>query len=155
MADETETETVPDSKKKLVKPGIAVAALAVGYYMFLGPGAGAPAEPLDTPEVQLAPAEGEIVEVGSMTVNLNGDQLRYARLGFALVLEEGAVSADVESRLALMRDAALSEVSQWEPDDLRTSAGHQLLRDGLTQRAMEVWPEGEVIRVVLTELIVQ
>ncbi|QBI21245.1 flagellar basal body-associated FliL family protein [Egibacter rhizosphaerae] len=101
------------------------------------------------------PEEGEVVEVAEMTANLAGGDLRFARVGIALVLEEGREAAEVEGRFPLMQDAALDELAAMTPEELTSEEGVAQLRDRLTDRAHEIYDEGEVVRVALTELIIQ
>ena len=157
MAD---TEEAPaEGKRKFDPKTLALGALLIGgaAYFFLlkptpAPADGAAAAPAPA---AMAVVEGDIVEVGAMTVNLSADGLSFARVGMALVLSQPNTSVEIEPRMALFRDGAISEVAQWGPEDLRTPAGHQLLRDGLGEVAAEIWPDGEVVRVVLTELLIQ
>lgn len=155
MAEATEEAS---SKKKLDPKTIAIGVLLLGgaWFFFLKPAPeAAEASEAAEPAAPVVAVEGEIAEVGTMTVNLSSEQLSFARVGVALVLAEGGVASEVEPRFALFRDKAISEIAQWGPADLRTPAGHQLLRDGLSEAALEVWPDGGVLRVVLTELLVQ
>jgi len=89
-----------------------------------------------------------------MTVGLVDDGA-LARVGFALVLAEGADSAAVGNRIQLLQDAALTTISQFTSAELRSTEGLDRLRGELTTRAHEIWVDGEVVRVVLTEVIVQ
>ncbi|HVL99751.1 MAG TPA: flagellar basal body-associated FliL family protein [Egibacteraceae bacterium] len=102
-----------------------------------------------------APQEGAIVDVAQMTANLAGPQVHYVRFGFAAVLAADVAAADVEGRFALLKDAALSEIATFSADHLRTPAGVEELRGRLTARAAGVYPDGQVLRIVLTELVVQ
>ena len=90
-----------------------------------------------------------------MTVGLAGDDGALARISFAMVLSEGADSAVVGNRVQLLQDAALTSMSQFTAEELSTVEGLDRLRAELTAKALEVYPDGEVIRVVLTEIIVQ
>lgn len=139
---------------------VVLFAGAAAYGLFLKP-TPAPAAAEDaaaaepTPEASPEPVEGEVIDVATMTINLAGEDLRYARLGFAVVLESMADPAGVAGRFPLLKDAAITEVSTFTPDELRTSDGVARLRSTLSEEAVELFPDGEVLRVVLTELIVQ
>lgn len=138
------------SRLRLVIVAIVVLVGAgVGGYLFLTGGEAASAE------VEAPPAEGAVVEVGTLTTNLAGSPGRYARVGLALVLAEGTDPATVEERFALVKDAAISELGQHDAATLQGPEGSQELRDGLARRLGQVYPDGEVLRVVLTELLVQ
>ena len=136
------------SKLLLLVGVLAVLGVAAGGFLFLG-GEGAAAEE------PTAPVEGPVVEVASMTLNLAGPATSYAKLAFAAVLVEGADEAAVSARFPLLKDAAITEVGTIDAATLRTPAGVEELRDRLTERAADVYPDGEVLRIVLTELVVQ
>jgi flagellar protein FliL len=99
--------------------------------------------------------EGEVVEVAQMTLNLAGPQTHYARVSFAAVLEEKADAEKVKLRFPLVKDAVITEVGTFTAEVLRTPEGVEQLRERLTERVVGLYPEGEVVRVVFTELVVQ
>lgn len=136
---------------------LAVIIVAMAVYMFVLAPSGGDGEAEPEPEPTMTePVEGEVLPVSVMTINLNDDDLRFARVGFALVLDASVGdSAALEEKFPLLQDAAITEVSKFTADRLLTEEGQQELRDVLTQHAQEVYPNGEVIRVVLTDLIVQ
>lgn len=147
IADDGEDKPRRPRRRLLLVIGGALLgiALAGGVFFLRGP----------AEEEAAAPVDGPIVEVAQMTVNLAGSQLHYARFGFAVVLQEEFAAPDVEERFPLLQDAALSEVQTFNPDVLRTPEGLDELRGSLTARAGEVYPDGQVLRVVLTEMVVQ
>jgi flagellar protein FliL len=157
MAD-TVAVTAPAArggKRKLVLVVLvlaAVAAGAVGGKMLL---AGDPGVPGEEVAAAPAPAEGEVVTVAKLTASLAGGGSHYARVEFGAVLADTATAAAVEPRFPLLKDLALSTLMGFEPEELRTVAGADRLRQELTARAGEVFPDGEVLRIVLTELLVQ
>lgn len=132
--------------------GVVLAVgLGVGAYVFLGGDQAAADAP---PPAEEAAVDGPIVEVGTLTTNLAGST-RYARVGIALVLTADADPAAVASRLALVKDAAISEIGSHEAETLQSDGGTEALRVGLTERIVALFPDGEVSRVALTELLVQ
>lgn len=153
VAELTETPpgappVAPKSRRKLVIVAVAVlAALGGGAFFLLG---GSDEGGPDAPA-----AEGVIVDVAEMTANLAGPEVHYVRFGFAAVLSAGIAPADVEGRFALLRDAALSEIGTLSAQHLRTPEGVEELRSRLTARAGGIYPDGQVLRIVLTELVVQ
>lgn len=154
MADEETTEAAEekkDGKKKLIMMGLPVLVLLAAGYMVLGGGGGDEAEAAEPPP----PVEGAVVAADPITVTMSGDPVHYVKLTFALVMEETADRSAVEGKLPLMYDAAISVVGTYDAEDLRVPAGLDRLRSDLTDRATEVYPDGEVLRVVLTEVIVQ
>ncbi|HWH33221.1 MAG TPA: flagellar basal body-associated FliL family protein [Egibacteraceae bacterium] len=136
------------SKLAIIALVLAIAALA---FVFLKPGASA--EPAAPPE----PQPGPVVDVGQMLVNL-ADAGRYARVSFALVLAEGTAvgSADgVEANFPLVKEALLFEFSKVTAAQIREPGGLDAIAAALSERARAIYPDGEVMRVVLTELLVQ
>lgn len=142
-------EARPPRRRRLLLAGAAAVVLVAGAGAFLlggdGGDDGAGGQPL----------EGDVVEVAQVTANLSGAQLRYARVTFSVVLAEDAVPGDVEGRFPLLQDAALGEIQAFDAERLRTPQGADELRAGLSARARELYPDGQVLRVVLTELLVQ
>lgn len=155
-ADETaqgaETKKGAAGKKKLVILVVLALALGAGGFMAMRM-LSAPAA--EEPVAEPTPVEGEVLDVAEMTATLAGDTPHLARVGFAVVLEESADSALVESKFALLKDAAVTELTESSADELVTPAGVDDLRSRLSVRARDVYPDGEVLRVVLTELVVQ
>lgn len=136
------------SKLAIIALVLAIAALA---FVFMKPGASA--EPAAPP----APQPGPVVDVGQMLVNL-ADAGRYARVSFALVLAEGTAvgSADgVEANFPLVKEALLFEFSKVTAAQIREPGGLDTIAATLSERARSIYPDGEVMRVVLTELLVQ
>lgn len=137
------------SKKKLVAIVLVAVLAAGGAFTFMKGGS---AEADTTPA---APVAGEVVDVAQMTVNLANAESRFARLSFSVVLPEGVVKEAVAPNFPLLQEAVLREVSQFDAGMLRAAGGFDALAEALTARAHEVYPDGEVLRVVLTELLVQ
>jgi flagellar FliL protein len=137
-------------KKKLII--ILVVVLAGGGFaaktFLLGGGEEAKAEAAPT-------APGEIIEIDPLTVNLSDPGLHYARVGLGVVLAEGALAEEVESHLALLKDSAISIVAKYPSDVLATLKGQNKLRHQLTDAAQELFEKEVVLKVVLTELVVQ
>lgn len=127
---------------------LAAAGAFTAMRLLAGPSVAAAAEPAE-------PVEGAVVDVAEMTATLAGDPPHLARVGIAVVLEESADEAAVSPRFALLRDATVSELTRSPAPELMTSDGVDSLRDRLTARAQDIYPDGEVLRVVLTELVIQ
>ncbi len=131
--------------KKLLLLAVVLAAVAAVATSTLLPG--------EDPDGE--PEEGAILEVAQLTANLGGEDLRYARVGFAVVAAADVETSEVERRFPLLQDAAISQIGSMTPDDLHGEEGIDRLREALTERAREIYPDGEVLRVAITELLVQ
>ena len=81
--------------------------------------------------------------------------MRYARITFAVVLPEGGDSAAVGERMPVLKDGVLDVVAGMTAADLVGPQALATLRESLTAKAVEIYPDGEVLRVVLTEVLVQ
>ena len=151
----TETPAPRRGRKKLliVVLLLLVVAVAAGALTGMLPGFGGGGQ--DATATPAAPVEGAVVDVADMTASVGGDQPGYVRFGFAAVLAEGADQTAVAARFALLKDAALTEISRTSLPALRTPDGIEALRAALTARAHEIYPDGEVIRIVLTDLLIQ
>lgn len=99
--------------------------------------------------------EGEIVALEPQTTTLGGGSLRHARVAVAIVLAEGVDPTVVAERSELLQDALLRELADMDAEGLRSAAGSDRLRRRLSEEAVTIWEEGQVVRVVLTELLVQ
>lgn len=150
MTDNVEsTEPRKKGKKKLIILLLLVLAVGGGAYFFLF--AKSPPPSVD----EAAPVEGDVVDGATMTMALAGEPAHFVRISFALVLSEGTDTGTVGKRIQLLQDAALTVISGYLADDLKTGEGLDRLRNDLTSSAHAIYPDGEVIRVVLTEVIVQ
>jgi flagellar FliL protein len=156
MADD-EVGAVDEEKKgkgKLIGIVVGVLVLAgVAYFVFLGGGGGDSGEAGVTTTTVVV--DGPVIEVDEMTVTLADDPIRYARLKFAVVLPEGGDTTVVGDRVPLLKDAVLSTISGYTADQLVGADALNSLRDQLTASALTVFTDGEVLRVVITEVLVQ
>lgn len=136
------------SKLRLALIGVSVvlATAAAVWFLVLAPDAEAADVPLE---------EGEIVSLEPQTTTLGEARLHHARVALAVVLVEGVDPAIVTPKAALLQDALLRELATMDADGVRSSAGSDGLRDRLTEDARLIWDEDQVVRVVLTELLVQ
>ena len=150
MADEAPKK----SKKTLIFIIGGVLAVGAAAFVFLGGGGGSEAEAAAV-TTTLVPVEGPVIEADQMTVNLADPDARYARVKFAVVLPEGGDSAAVGERFPILKDSILSVLSGYEAADLKGADALDELRRAFTDKAFEVYEEGEVLRVVITELLVQ
>jgi flagellar basal body-associated protein FliL len=153
MAEEAVAEEAKKGKGKLIGiVGGVVVLLGVVYFMFLGGGGGDAEAGVTTTTL---PSEGAVIEADQMTITLADDPVRYARITFAVVLPEGGDSAAVGERMPVLKDGVLDVVAGMTAADLVGTEALTALRESLTEKALEVYAEGEVLRVVLTEILVQ
>lgn len=142
-------------KKKLIIGAVAVLALGGVYKFVLAPSpAPAEGEGEEAPEA-LALAEGEILELPEVVINLADPETRYARVGLALVLEEGLVAKDFELEAAIAKDVALSYLSSFTYAQLRDPVVKQQAKDELSRLVREAYGDAKVVRVLWTVLVMQ
>ncbi len=155
MAEDISAAEAPEKGRQGKLIGIiggVLVLLGAVYFLFLGGGGGEEEAGVTTTTV---PVEGAVIEVDEMTITLSDDPVRYARLKFAVVLPEGGDTAAVGDRVPVLKDAVLVVVAGYSAADLVGPDALVGLRDDLTASALEVFAEGEVLRVVLTEVLVQ
>jgi len=146
----TEGAVEKRGKGRLIIALVVVLAAAGGAYFFLFSGGGGdPAEAAPEPPAEV------VVDGATMTVALPGDPSHIVRVSFALVLPEDTDTAIIGKRIQILQDEALTTITGYTGEELRTVEGLDRLRSDLTARAQVVYPTGEVLRVVLTEVIVQ
>jgi len=153
--DDDEEASKGGLKGKLIPVVVVVVAVVAAQQLgFIG-GGSPEVEPTATETEEVVVLPGASVEVAQMTVNLASEDLRYARIGFGLELAAGTDAALLEPKYNLLKDALITIAIGMSPELLRTAAGQQDLRDQLTAKAQEIFPDGEVLRVILTDLVVQ
>lgn len=148
-----ETQEKGGSKKKLMIGG-GVAVLAVIGYLFFGGGGGGDPEAAGT-TTTIAIVEGAVIESDEMTVNLTDSTVRYARIKVGLVLPVDGDSTTIGERMPILKDSILGVVGRYDAATLLEPGTLDELRQRFTDEANEVWTNGEVLRVVITELLVQ
>lgn len=141
-------ESGSGGKKKLLVIALVVllVAGAAAWFLVIAPGGEAEAAEV---------VEGTVMPLDPLTTTTGTAALHHARVALALVLTEDADEGAITARAALLQDALLREVATMNADLLRSADGSNQLRANLTTHAQEIWPDGEVLRVVLTELLVQ
>lgn len=148
---EPAVEEAKKKKSKLIPLliGVVVLLAGVAVYLFLFAGGD------DTPvEPTGPPPEGVIIQLEPLVTTTGMETPKHARIGLAVVLVEGADATVIADRAPLLQDALLRHIAANDADTLRSAAGSDALRSYLTAAAQDIWPDGEVARVVLTELLV-
>ena len=165
-----EGEEGAKKKKKGGKKKILILlVVGVGGYMMFGRSSGASAD--ESPPIPLSEeAEGAVVEVGTLTVNLADEAPRYVKVGVALVLVEGADPLSVAGKFPLVLDAVLTEISSMTAVELLSDTGFEEAKRRIGDQAIGIYNEEAVYdeetgtetggvrtvkRIVLTELLVQ
>lgn len=149
MAKDTSGKQGKGRKVKVVV-GLVVllgAGLAARTMLLGGEGTQAEAKPKEE--------EGVIVTMDPVTVNLADPGFHYARVGFGLVLTTSAKYKTIEERLPLFKDEAIRTVGKFESRVLKTVEGQDELRRRLSEVASELYGEEEILKVILTEIVVQ
>lgn len=154
--DATDADAQPPPRRLGLRRAALVLAAVIGVGAALGVAGWWWLGPADAGAEETPPAEGDVLTVEPMTVGLVDD--RHARIGFGLVLAEGVAADELEERLPLVNDAALSRVAGFEPAELSSPEGQERLKEQLTADAREVFGDADgdtVVRVILHELVVQ
>jgi len=147
-ADEEEESGGGKNKIIMAVGGLVVAGLAYNFLLKSDP------PPEEMAMVEVEPVEGEIIELPEMVINLEDDEIRYARIAVALVLEEGTLAADFEAESAIAKDIILDTVSSLSAADLR-GENRQMVKDGLSVKVREAYGDEKVVRVLITSLVMQ
>jgi len=159
VLEEEQAADAPEKKKGKKKLFIIVGVVVVvvlGLFFFLFGGGGGEEGEETAVTTTTEPGVGSVIEGDQLTVNLaDQDATRYARVTFAVVVPVGADSAAVGAKITLLKDEAITIVAGYTAAELLGTGGLDQLRSQLTDAALEIWPDGDVMRVVLAEVLVQ
>jgi flagellar basal body-associated protein FliL len=155
MANETaapEGEVKKKGKGKLVV--IVVAAMLAGGVgaKFTVLSGGKPGTPKPTPTP--TPSPGQVIDLGDLTINL-AEPSRYALVGLAVELGKKADPATITSQMPLLKDAGVRKLNGLSAATLLSSAGQDTVRTELTDQAQQIFGKDKIVRVLLTEVVVQ
>lgn len=159
MAKKTETDdddaaAAAAKKKKMMIGGVILAGVAYKFVLAPAP-APEEVEPIDEGVARVI-EEGEVVSVPELIINLaDQDELRYLRVGVAVVLELGVAPADIEPKLPLINDVVVDVMSAKELDELREPGAKQDAKDELSERVREAFDDELVARVIFTSFVMQ
>ncbi len=173
MADEkSDDKEVKGGKSKLaflenkaVVLGLIVvvqAVVAIGLTQFvilprLGTqAAGVVEEQAGEPEVKL-PELGVLVNLEEIIVTLDADarKPRYLRINVNLEVRDAVVGKIATERVPQLRDLVIMALSNKTVDDLTTPAGKKALRDEIFRDVSARMPEGALMNVYFSDLVVQ
>jgi len=99
---------------------------------------------------------GVIHPLGNFIVNLlDPGNLRYVNCRIELEVEDLETVKDIDDREALFKDAVISLIGNQSYEDVLGVEGKSRLREELLIRFNRLLPKGQVVRVYLTEFVVQ
>jgi flagellar FliL protein len=153
--DKAEAEAKKEEKPKSKLPlfaAIGIVVLGGGGFAVTQVMAGGDEEANAAAE----PQEGEVKPLESMIVNLaDKDAVRFARVGAALVFAAEADTAAAVAKLPLVRGAILRTFVPKSSHDLTSLEGLDRINTEITEAAKSVITDGTLMRVVITDLVVQ
>lgn len=102
-------------------------------------------------------AGGSLADLQEIIVTLAGDSARprYLRIGVNLELSDPSIVAEVDARRPEMRDAVIMTLSDKTAAMLATPDGKKRLRDEIFRKVAEKLPEGSLLNVYFSDLVVQ
>lgn len=155
--DEEEAAAAAAAKKKKMIIGGVLAAGAVYRFVLSGGGDPPPDALAAVPEpAEVEIAEGEIVQIPEMTLNLaDQDELHFARIGLAVVLLEGEDVTIATTKLPIVQDVVVDVVGDMTFDELRAPGAKDSLRDEISEKSREAFDGETVSRVLFTSFVMQ
>ncbi|MCP4293653.1 MAG: flagellar basal body-associated FliL family protein [bacterium] len=171
MADKEETEGTEEKAKgglfenKAIVLGIIVivqAVLAIGLTQFLiVPKLGVQDAAMDGAEVEDSapemPEMGVLVNLEDIVVTLAGNpkKPRYLRININVEVPNALIAEVVSSRLPQLRDMVIMTLSGKTAEEISTPEGKKGLRDEIFRRMDEKMPEGTLMNIYFSDLVVQ
>ncbi len=100
---------------------------------------------------------GTLVDLQEIVVTLAGDSARprYLRLGVNIETADEEIKMELDAKRPQLRDAVIMALSDKTAAMLSTPEGKKRLREEIFSRASELSPEGGVLNVFFTDLVVQ
>jgi flagellar FliL protein len=103
-----------------------------------------------------AAGPGPTIRFDNLTVQLKSlDVDRYAHLGLEIEVSDEAAKGSVERKIAPIRDAILSYLSDRTPDELRGSDGLKQIKDAMIKKLDELVPGHRIRALYITDFIIQ
>ncbi|HEY4937760.1 MAG TPA: flagellar basal body-associated FliL family protein [Actinomycetota bacterium] len=156
MAKDKAAAQEGDVKKKgkgkivIILVVVLVAGIGAKFTVLSGGKASGKATPAPAP----TPTPGVVIDLGTMTINL-ADPGRYALVGLAVELGPTGTAEKFTPEMPLLKDATVRKLAGWTAAKLLTAAGQEDVRTQLTDQAQLLFGKDSVVKVLLTELIVQ
>ncbi len=154
--DEEEAAAAAAAKKKKMIIGGVLAAGAL--YRFVLSGGDPPPDALAavTEPAEVEIAEGEIIQIPEMTLNLaDKDELHFARIGLAVVLLEGEDVTIATTKMPLVQDVVVDVVGDMTFDELRETGAKDRLREIISEESREAFDGEMVSRILFTSFVMQ
>ena len=141
-------------KGKLI--AIVIAAMVVGgvgakFTVLSGGGKAGTPKPTPTPTPT---PPGAVIDLGDLTINL-AEPSRYALVVLAVELGKTADPATITTQMPLLKDAGVRKLNGLAAATLLSSAGQDTVRAELTDQAQQIFGKDKIVRVLLTEVVVQ
>lgn len=168
--EEKEKEEVQEEPKKKRSPklfiiiGVVVALLLGGaggayYFLFMGK-SGTSGSHEDAAEdshgKKGAAVKGANKNLDPFIVNLTDAQgTRYLKAVMQLELSSGALGAELDEKMPMIRDDIISLLSSKSFEDISTEPGKRELKKAIIERINRSLQGGQVTRVFFTEFVVQ
>ena len=141
---------------------VAQALVAIGLTQFLivpklgvqGAEIGAQAgqdKPTEMPKMGVLVGLEDII----VTLQSTGKKPRYLRININLEVKDAMVGQVVSTRMPQLRDMVIMACSEKTPEELATPEGKKGLRDEIFRRIDEKMPEGTLMNVYFSDLVVQ
>lgn len=109
-------------------------------------------------ETKEIPEMGVLVGLEEIIVSLQQDgpgKTRYLRIDINLEVKDQMVAEVVATRLPQLRDLVIMTLSDRTADDLSRPEGKKGLRDEIFRKINEKMPEGTLLNIYFSDLVVQ
>ncbi|MDA8429060.1 MAG: flagellar basal body-associated FliL family protein [Geobacteraceae bacterium] len=162
------------NKKKLfiiIGAAVAVAVVLAVVFMMMGKGASKKDKAKEGGEATTeakseggehgaasgtAAAASNIYPLEPFIVNIyDGQELRYLKVKVELEMSGAGVKADLDNRLAPIRDAILILLSTKTLQDIQDVQGKNQLKDEILAAINKIIPPGKIAKVYFTDFVVQ
>jgi flagellar FliL protein len=144
--DTEDVQAGSGSRKKLLLVAISLVAVAAGWYLLLGPGAGGDGE-----EAAKKPEPGEVLSLEPITMNLADGRLLKVGLALQVV---ASPSGGHELTGAVALDEAIAYLGGRTYAELVSPDARQAAKDELSKRVADRYHH-DVIEVYFTEFVMQ